>query len=63
MQEIDKRISGIEDAIEQMDTSGKNNVKYKIILAQKSSGNLQQYEKTKCENNKNKDRKETQGKG
>jgi uncharacterized coiled-coil protein SlyX len=33
IQEMEERISGVEDTIEEMDTSVKGNVKYRRILA------------------------------
>lgn len=48
--------------LEKMDTSFKENIKYKPILAQKKPGNQRHYEKTKSNNNRNRGRRINQGK-
>jgi len=53
IQEMGETISGIEDTIEEIDVSVKENAKSKKFMTQKHPGNLGHYEKTKLINNRN----------
>jgi hypothetical protein len=46
IQEMEERISGVEDTIEETETSVKENIKSKKIPYTKHPGNLKYYEKT-----------------
>lgn len=52
-----KKISGLEDTIEERDILSKGNVKSKTIAGTEHPGHLGNYEKTKTENNRNRRRR------
>jgi len=49
--EIEERISSVEDTLEEVDTTIKDNSKHKKLLSQKHPGNSEYNEKTKSKNN------------
>ena len=53
IQEIEERISGVEDTGEEIDTIVKENLRQKKTLNPKHPGNLGHNEKTKSKNNRN----------
>ena len=53
IQEIEERISGVEDTGEEIDTIVKENLRQKRPLNPKHPGNLGHKEKTKSKNNQN----------
>jgi methyl-accepting chemotaxis protein len=55
IQEIEERISGVEDTIEEIDTTVKENSNHKRTLNTKRPGNLEHNEKTKSKNNWNRE--------
>lgn len=61
IQEMKKRISTFKVIKEESDTLVKDNVKYKITFGRKYPWNLEHYEKTKFENNRNMGRRMNMG--
>ena len=54
MQKKEKSISGIEDTLEKLDSSVKENIKTKKSLITKPPGNLEHHKKNKSKNNSDK---------